>query len=182
MKTDQQIYILYADSLSQDLYNKLHTIDKENFISNPQKISEVLKNNTEIIEYGHYITYILPKNIKVESKDTRIFLGSNYDEVRKFDGSFYGKFPIIYAIMKNEEIAACCVSSRENDKAWEWWVFTLPEYRQQWFGIKAVQLRASELHKKGKIAFYTHKKSNTASQKLAEKLQSIKIFETITYE
>lgn len=179
---ENKISVFYSDLISNMLLADLERLEKYDFIGNQEKVTKILKENNQFEELGHYIAYVFPKNIEVDFDKTQVFVGSEDETIKEFDTSFYQKYPMVYATMKDGKIVACCVSSRENDLAGEAWIFTLPEHRKQGFGLKAVQLWASELQKNGKIPFYTHKRSNIASQKLAEKLNLIKVFKSITYE
>lgn len=177
-----EINIFYSILMPEDLVADLEKLDSQSFIKEQEKIADILKRNNQSAEIsGLHAAYTFPGNVNVDLDNTKIFSG-NDEAVRKFDPTFFGRCPTVYAAMQNGEIAACCVSSRESDKAGEAWIFTLPKYRKQGFGLKAVQLWASELQKQGKIPFYTHKADNIASQKLAEKLNLAKVFESVSYE
>lgn len=178
----KEINIFYFDKMPNNLVADLEKLEKHSFINEQDKIIEILKRNSQFNEAGHSIAYVFPSDIQVDNENTKIFIGSDDKAIKKFDLTFYDKYPMVYAAMQNNEIVACCVSSRENNKAGEAWIFTLPKYRKQGFGLKAVQLWASELQKQGKIPLYTHEISNIASQKLAEKLNLIKVFENVSYE
>ncbi len=178
----KEINIFYSDKLEKNIVIDLEKLEKNSFINEQEKIIDILKRNNQFNEVGRYIVYIFPNNIKMDTENTKIFIGSDDLAIKKFDPTFYDKYPMIYAAMQNDEIAACCVSSRESDKAGEAWIFTLPKYRKKGFGLKAVQLWASELQKNDKIPIYTHEISNIASKKLAGKLNLIKIFEIVNYE
>ncbi|MCF7794015.1 MAG: GNAT family N-acetyltransferase [Candidatus Cloacimonetes bacterium] len=178
----KEINIFYSDKMPNSLVANLEKLEKHSFLDEQEKVIEILKRNKQFNEAGHYIAYIFPSDIQVDTENTKIFIGSEDEAIKQFDPTFYKKYPIVYATIQNDEIAACCVSSRENNKAGEAWIFTLPKYRKQGFGLKAVQLWASELQKQGKIPLYTHEISNIASQKLAEKLDLIKVLENVSYE
>lgn len=178
----KEINIFYSNTMPNSLVANLEELKKHSFIDEQKKVIDILKENKQFNEAEHYIAYVFPNDVKVNTKNTKIFIGSDDEAIKKFDPTFHKKYPVVYAVMQDNEIAACCVSSRENDKAGEAWIFTLPKYRKQGFGLKAVQLWAIELQKKGKIPFYTHEVSNIASQKLAEKLNLIKVFENVSYE
>jgi len=182
VKFDYKIEVFYSKLLPLEIVSKLEQLDKKTFFQETEKISEILQKNNQFNDLGHYVAYIFPESFEMENTDTKVFTGSDDELIKEFDESFFKKFPMVYATMKGGKIVACCVSSRESDRAGEAWIFTLPEYRKQGFGFKAVQLWAKELQKKGKFPFYTHEVSNIASQKLAERLELKKVFETISYE
>ncbi len=177
-----EINIFYSDLMPNNLVANLEKLEKRIFIDKQGQVVDILKENNQFHECGHCIVYAFPSNIEVDYSNTKIFTNSKDQAVKNFDSSFYNKYPTIYAAMQNDKIFACCVSSRENDKAGEAWIYTSPKYRKQGFGLKAVQLWASELRKNGKTPLYTHEISNVASQKLAEKLGLVKVFESINYE
>lgn len=182
VKFDDKIEVFYSKLLPLEIVVELEKIDKKAFFQETEKISEILQKGDQFNDFGHYVAYIFHQSFEMDSKNTKVFTGSDDELIKEFDESFFKKFPMVYATIKENKIVACCVSSRENDRAGEAWIFTLPEYRKQGFGLKAVQLWAKELQKKEKIPFYSHEISNIASQKLAEKLMLKKVFETISFE
>lgn len=177
----KEVDVFYSNLMPENLVFDLEKFDKNDFIGKKEKITDFLIRNNQSSEISESITYIFPNNIKVNYENAKIFSGDE-ELIKKFDPAFYNKYPAIYAILQNNEIVACCVSARENDKAGEAWIFTLPKYRKQGFGLRAVQLWANELQKQGKIPFYSHEISNIASQKLAERLGLKKVFEIVSYD
>ena len=173
-KSDNQLDVFYADSMSDQLVFALEKFSKEDFFYKKEKVIAKLKERNEFNEVGHYIVYIFPEKILENLQNLKIFKGDD-ELVKEFDSSFYKKYSIIYAAIENNEIAASCVSSRENDFAGEAWIFTSPKYRKQGYGSRAVNFWAHELREKNKIPFYTHEISNIASHKLAQKLGLVKV-------
>jgi RimJ/RimL family protein N-acetyltransferase len=182
MRDKTEITVFYSEEILKQGVADFDARDKESFFYEKDAIIDMLKNKNQLSEVAHSLVYVFPKKIETHAENTKIFVGSHDEAIQKFDSSFYNAFPMVYAALCNNEIAACCVSARESDSAGEAWIFTLPQYRKQGFGIQAVLLWASELQKQNKIPFYSHDITNIASQKLAEKLGLIKVFETVFYE
>lgn len=178
----KEINIFYFDKMPDSIVTDLEKLEKHSFIGEQDKIIEILRRNNQFNKANYSISYVFPSAIEVDRESTKIFIGSEDEAIKQFDPTFYRKYPMVYAAMQGDEIVACCVSSRESDKAGEAWIFTLPKFRKQGFGFKAVQLWASELQKQGKIPLYSHEISNIASQELARKLDIIKVFENVSYE
>ena len=127
-------------------------------------------------EVGHYKTYVFPSR-PVENIDVACL--SKHDGRVKVFG-FDSLAENVYAIEKNNALISACVSTRENEKCGEAWVYTAPEYRYQGFAQKVVNTWAGSLLDAGKVPFYSHQIENAASANLAKKLGLQAVFEEIS--
>jgi RimJ/RimL family protein N-acetyltransferase len=98
------------------------------------------------------------------------------------DFGFGGLGEQVYAIEYDGKIISACVSSRENEKAAESWVFTAPEHRGQGLALDVVSAWAGSVLQDGKIPFYSHAVANIASFKVADKLRLIHLFDETVLE
>jgi predicted GNAT family acetyltransferase len=71
------------------------------------------------------------------------------------------------------------MSVRENGECGEAWVYTDPQYRQLGFARQAVSAWAQNMIKAGKVPFYSHKVTNSASANLANRLELQLVFEEL---
>ena len=104
------------------------------------------------------------------------------DDPKVIDFGFGGLGEQVFAIEHNRKIISACVSSRENEKAAESWVFTAPEHRGQGLALQVVTAWAAAVLRDGKIPFYSHAVENIASSKVANKLRLIHLFDETVLE
>jgi hypothetical protein len=136
---------------------------------------DVLKTYDVQSEVGHYKTYVFPS---IPVKDRGVDCFSKLDKrVRAF--GFDGPTEQVYAMEREGKVVSACVSTRENEKCGEAWVFTAPEYRHQGFAQRVVNAWAGSLMNAGKVPFYSHKVENVASAHLAGRLGLLPVFEEI---
>ncbi|HOO67921.1 MAG TPA: GNAT family N-acetyltransferase [Bacilli bacterium] len=177
LQIDNSISVFYSELLNISVINTLEKLNKGDFINDTSKVTKILN-----CEVGNYVTYIFPKSFNIDSNDIVEFKNSDDIKLKEFDESFYRVFPKAFAVMKDNKVVSCCVSSRESNNAGEAWVYTLPEYRKKGYGTTVVKVWANDLIKNKKVPFYSHEKNNICSKLLAEKLELRKVFETKVYE
>ena len=90
---------------------------------------DVLKKYGVQSDVGHYKTYVFP-SIPGIDRDVHC-LSKNDQKVKTF--GFDGFAEQVYVIEREGRVVSACVSTRENEKCGEAWVFTAPEYRHQGF-------------------------------------------------
>lgn len=124
---------------------------------------------------GYFKTYIFPDNFaNVNVSTVRYF---SQDDPKIVDFGFNGLVDKVYAIEQDGLILSACVSSRQNSKSAEAWVFTHPDYRRKGLAQQVVTAWAGGLQRKGIIPFYSHNVENINSGKLASKLNLIRVFD-----
>ena len=104
------------------------------------------------------------------------------DDPKVADFGFAGLGESVFALEYDGKILTACVSSRENEKVAESWVFTAPEHRGQGLALQVVTAWASRVLREGKIPFYSHVVENVASSKVAEKLRLIHLYDESVLE
>lgn len=72
--------------------------------------------------------------------------------------------------MVNGSRVAEASASRTNDQAAELWVFTEPAHRRRGYASQAATTWAKDVTEAGKVAFYSHLRSNRSSARLATSL------------
>jgi hypothetical protein len=88
----------------------------------------------------------------------------------------------IFGVFLCGELVAMCASTRENDEAAEAWVKTLPEFRRRGYARAAVAGWAGSVLADGKLAFYSHRADNRASQALALGLGLTPYIEDVAFD
>ena len=173
---DGKVVVYYDEMLSSDLQEALTagSADLEFPVFDP--LLDVLQRQGMQFEVGHYKTYLFPS---IPGIDRDVHCLSKTDQKVKTFG-FDGFAEQVYVIEREGKVVSACVSTRENEKCGEAWVFTAPEYRHQGFAQKVVNAWARSLMSADKVPFYSHKVDNTASAQLAGKLGLQPLFEEIS--
>lgn len=87
-----------------------------------------------------------------------------------FDADMAGYGWPAFAILAEGRVVSACVSSREDDRAAEAWVQTVPAYRGRGFARRVTAAWAHAAQQSGKIPFYSHSEDNAASAGVARGL------------
>ena len=173
---DGKVVVYYDEMLSRDLQEALAASSADLEFSTFNPLLDVLQRHGMQCEVGHYKTYVFPSIPDID-KDVHC-LSKNDQEVKTF--GFEGFAEQVYAIEREGRVVSACVSTRENEKCGEAWVFTASEHRHQGFAQKVVNAWARSLMSAGKIPFYSHKMDNLASAALAGRLGLQPVFEEIS--
>ena len=166
----------YDEALARDLQETLAVAIGAIEFPDIDPLLDVLKKHDMRLDVGHYKTYVFPS---IPHNDRDVHCLSKSDR-RVITFGFDGFAEQVYVIEREGKVVSACVSTRENEKCGEAWVFTAPEHRHQGFAQKVVSAWAGNLLTAGKVPFYSHKVDNMASAHLAGKLGLQPIFEEIS--
>jgi GNAT superfamily N-acetyltransferase len=172
---DEKVVTYCDEALSGDLQAMLAARIANLDFPAVEPLLEVLREQGVQCEVGHYKTYVFPS---IPVSDRNVHCLSNDDKRVKafgFDG-FAGQ---VYVMEREGRIVSACVSTREDGKCGEAWVFTAPDHRRQGLAGKVVSAWAESLIRAGKVPFYSHKIENLASANLAKALGLQPVFEEI---
>lgn len=91
--------------------------------------------------------------------------------------------PIIsgFGILADDEVIASCTSIRENAQAAEAYVVTAEAYQRKGYAKHVTQAWLARVQADNKLAFYTHRRDNVASQNLAEALGLRWVYDMVGY-
>ncbi len=129
---------------------------------------------------NRFRTYVCP-DAPGSGNTTGVTCFSHHDpKVAAF--GFDGLADSVYGIERDGRIISACLSSRQNSKAGEAWVFTHPDHRRKGLAQQVVLAWAASLRKEGIIPFYSHAMENTNSALLAKKLNLTYVFEETVIE
>ena len=173
-----QVISYFDESLPPELLaglkNRIGTIEFPridpllNFLSSAGIASEV----------GHYQTCIFPAQFADFADPDVQPLPTDHPLVQAFGfGAFVGN---VYAIERGGGIVSACMSVRENGQCGEAWVYTDPPYRHHGFARQVVSAWARYMLTAGKVPFYSHQISNSASANLAKRLGLLPVFDEIS--
>lgn len=173
---DRSLVAYYHESMSLGLRKELaHGVDRIEF-PNIDALLNILRRYSLGFEIGHYRTYIFP-SMPSSTSEVRC-LSKNDPRVKEF--GFDGFAEQVYALECEGKLVSACVSTREDKRCGEAWVYTTPEYRHHGFAQKVVNTWAGSLMEAGKVPFYSHHLENNASANLARKLRVQPVFEEIS--
>jgi RimJ/RimL family protein N-acetyltransferase len=86
------------------------------------------------------------------------------------------------ALLHDEVMVAQCMSIRADAQSAEAYVETHPDFRRQGYGKIVTTAWAHRVVTSGRLPFYSHRITNTASQKLAESLGFVWFIDDVGYE
>ena len=171
--SDEQGFVYFDDSLPLAVYNKLTVNDSGSF-----KIEcavEVFNSFGIGTKSGHFRTYMFPDNFaNAEVGNVRCF---SQDDPKTMAFGFGGFAEKVYAIEQEGIILSACISSRQDSKSAEAWVFTHPDHRRKGLAQQVVTAWAGSLQREGIIPFYSHDVENLNSATLARKLKLVHLFD-----
>ena len=175
--SDMQSVAYFNETLDSNLLAELSGLIQQVSFPKIGRLLEYLKERNIRVETGHYKTYLFPAQA-AGPDDANVTCRFREDPgVQAF--GFGGFAERVYVIERSGNIAAACVSARENDSCGEAWVFTDPAFRHQGLAQRVVGVWARQLIRAGKVPFYSHKIENTASAKLAARLGLEPVFQEI---
>lgn len=171
-----ELIVYFDEAMSLRLQKELAAgLNNIEFL-NIDPVFHILENHCIPYEVGHYKTYVFP-SLPVEDASVSCF--SN-DDPRVEAFGFDGFAKQVYGVERADKLVSACVSTRENERCGEAWVFTASEYRRQGLAQKVVCAWARSLISAGKVPFYSHKIDNVASANLARSLKLQPVFEEIS--
>jgi predicted GNAT family acetyltransferase len=171
--SDKQNIAYFDDSLPKELLNTLISLNWNSFAD------EVAIREFDTFgiptKVGHFRTYTFLGDIAIpDFGNAKKF---NKDDPRVKNSEFNDSADEVYAIEEEGRIVSACVSSRQNNKCAEAWVFTDPNHRRKGFARQVVMTWAANLQRKGIIPFYSHAVENTNSANLAKRLNLLHVFD-----
>ena len=128
-----------------------------------------------LLTEGHYRTYVLPEALDQSDCGEVVCCSQNDPAIVAF--GFHGLSDEVYAIKVGEEVVAACVSSRQDTRAAEAWVYVHPDHRRRGLARKVVKAWACGMRAAGRTPFYSHLAENESSAALAMRLGLTLVFE-----
>ncbi len=163
----------FAASLPEDLRDELSTHDP-GALSAESVMARLQESGIRAKAEG-FKTYIFPNSFASAEPQGVACLDADDPKVVAF--GFGGLAGRVYAIEEDGKILSACVSSRQDLACGEAWVVTVAEHRRQGLAQRVVAGWAGSLLREGLIPFYSHRIENTASARLAERLELVHVFD-----
>ena len=176
--SDGEILLCFDELISEEIRNKLSKDDLQAFKT--ESAIEVFEKSGIHAKANHFKTYIFPDIFESENIETVKCFSQDDPKIITF--GFNGLADKVFAIENEGMILSACVSSRQNSKSAEAWVFTHPEYRRKGLAQQVVTAWAGNMQKEGLVPFYSHNVENTNSALLAKRLNLIQVFEESVIE
>ncbi len=174
--SNADIVAYYDETLQAEVHKELGKRIQDVAFPEISPLLAFLGTQNISVAAGHYKTYVFPAHIVHTVDDVRCV--SKHDPLIQAFG-FGGFADSVYAIERDGKIVSACVSTRENDRCGEAWVYTDEKYRHQGLAQRTVGMWAQGLIRAGKTPFYSHKIDNVASANLAKRLGLMPVFEEI---
>jgi GNAT superfamily N-acetyltransferase len=175
--SDGESLVCFDERISEEIRCKLPK-DLRDF--HTEMAIEIFEQSGIQAKASHFRTYICPESFKTANVETVKCFRHDDPEIIAFD--FNDLADKVFAIEDEGVILSACVSSRENSKSAEAWVFTHPDHRRKGLARKVVTAWAGSMQKEGLVPFYSHNVENTSSALLAKGLNLIPVFEETVIE
>ncbi len=176
--SDGESLLCFDELITEEIRYKLSKDDLQAF--NTKSAIEVFEKSGIHAKVSHFKTYIFPDNFK--SANMEAVKCFSQDDPKIITFGFNGLADKVFAIENEGVILSACVSSRQNSKSAEAWVFTHSDYRRKGLAQQAVTAWAGHMQKEGLIPFYSHNVENANSALLAKRLNLIQVFEETVIE
>jgi RimJ/RimL family protein N-acetyltransferase len=175
--SDRESLVCFDELISEEIRCKL---SKDLQAFNIEMAIEVLEKSAIHAKASHFRTYIFPDGFKSANMEAVKCFSQADPKIIAF--GFNGLADEVFAIENEGEIVSACVSSRQNSRSAEAWVFTHPDHRRKGLAQQVVTGWAGNMQKEGLIPFYSHSAENTNSALLAKRLNLIEVFEESVIE
>ena len=172
---DQRLITYFDETLPMELRLRLQERIPNIAYPNIEPVLTLLQQENIPFDIGHYKTLVVPESYaSFQDKEVKRYLRSDPQAV-----GLDGPAEEMFGIEDDGQIISSCVSTRENAFCGEAWVYTDEDHRHQGLAQKVVSAWAASLLNVGKVPFYSHKITNTASANLAKRLALQPAFEEI---
>jgi RimJ/RimL family protein N-acetyltransferase len=126
--------------------------------------------------------YVFPDRLPLDLSTAAVRLDASHAPfVSRFDPGIILAGRPVYGSIADGELASMCMSSREDGRSGEAWVYTRPAYRGRGYAAVATLAWAQALQAQGKVPFYSHKLNNVASAAVARRLGLIQYVADAAY-
>ncbi|HLZ23239.1 MAG TPA: GNAT family N-acetyltransferase [Ktedonobacterales bacterium] len=169
---DDTYDVFFARDVPRAVRERLAALAPHIAFENPAAIERILASDAPCAGIWMGTSYTFPNPATPADFPDVIRLSANehaqvaahYDADLVLDGR------AAFAIMRDGQIVASCVSSRENATAGEAWVRTEEAYRGRGYARQVTAAWGTALRLGGKVAFYSHRSDNAASTGVARSL------------
>jgi len=168
---DQGDSIFFRHNLPQWIGRKLRRLPVSAFFEAPEQVKAILAEDYACDEVHIGKSYVfLAVDLSGKAPDVVRLSSLDPELVRRYDPGLDLAQKEVFGIVAAGQIVSTCESSRENEAAGEAWVRTLEGFRGRGYARQVTAAWGSWLIQQGKVAFYSHRWENIASQAVAQRL------------
>lgn len=165
------------------LREALLRIDPEVALHDHARMKEFLAPYGACEEMHYGKSYICPEPFPEEEVADVVQLGEEHGELMAaYDPRMRLGGSAIFAVVAGGRIVSTCESAREDDRAAECWVRTLPEYRGRGYARQTTAAWVNHALAHGRVAFYSHRMDNVASDAVARSLGCAQFITDTAYQ
>ncbi len=170
------IRISLREDVDVDVAKKVAALDPVLAFERPEILADAFMDAQ--VTWERMRSYVFPTELDAPLDVVRLMPDpSQHPE----DDELRADRPLFTAVVDGERVSYCC-SSRENDRAAEAWVETVPAYRRRGYAAKVVAAWASDARNAGRVAFYSHRDDNVASARVAQRLELVPWLYLVNFE
>jgi RimJ/RimL family protein N-acetyltransferase len=168
---DQGDSIFFQPDVPKATRKRLLGLPFSAFFDDPDRVKTILAQDKACEDFHIGKSYIFSSAVN-EAHYPHVVRLSQLDAemVRRYDPDLDLRQKEVFGIVIGEEFVSTCESSRENERAGEAWVRTREQFRRRGFARQVTAAWGNWLIQHGKVAFYSHKWDNLASQAVAQNL------------
>lgn len=172
----------FRQDLAVSICNQLLALAPETALRAREIVQTILAQDTPCTDIHTGKSYVFPDltESNIESQAVRLD-ESHRALIEQFSPDMNIVDKAVFAVIIEGRIVSICESSRENARAGEVWVQTVPDFRGRGFAGQVTAAWARHLQQQTKIPFYSHKLSNLASQAVAQQLNLIQYIQDAVY-
>ncbi len=162
---------------------KLIELGPETCFHEEEKVMPLLAPHAPCSNVSRFSTYIFSDSLSESDHPEALLLtGAHWRLIRRYDAKINPEQHTTCALILGDRIVSTCESARENERAAEAWVRTIPRFRGRGYARQVTAAWGRYLQQQGKIPFYSHRPDNTASRALARSLGLVHVFDGVAYE
>ena len=171
----------FHQNLPEYLRSQLTALSPEQAFRDYEGVKAILAQDKPCEDMWHGTSYTFTDrpNEHMSLDVVRLYDDVHYDLLQRYEHWKRIDNKTVYGIIVDGQIVASCGSSRENDKSGEAWVITEPAFRRRGYARQVTSAWAYQ--QQGKVPFYSHHQSNTASQAVARSLGLLSFMEAMAY-
>jgi hypothetical protein len=171
-----------GQALPGAIRRRLRSLTVEQCFTEPERVVAILAGHAACESFHIGLSYIFPDRPPLDLSTTAVRLDASHAPlISRFDPGIILAGRPVYGSIADGELASVCMSSREDNRSGEAWVYTRPAYRGRGYAAAATLAWAQALQAQGKVPFYSHKLSNVASAAVARRLGLIQYVADAAY-
>jgi hypothetical protein len=167
--------------LPRHIRERLEALPQDRAFNDHETVKRILGKDAPCESMWIGKSYVFPDTLTTDDYLDATQLDETHQTlIEQYDAKMSVHHRAVYAIIVDGRIVSTCESLRENAVSAEAWTRTLPAYRRCGYA-QVTAAWAHNLHKQGKIPFYSHLWDNLDSQAVAQSLGLIQCVAGVGY-